>query len=266
MYDKYNRKINYLRVSVTDKCNLRCYYCMPPEGVKLLRYEDILSYEEITDVVRYAVGQGIDKVRLTGGEPLIRRDVVKLVGMLSGIEGIRDLSMTTNGIFLKDYAGDLAEAGLDRVNVSLDTLDPEKYSKITHGGDLLKVLEGLEMAQKEGLSPVKINTVIHSYFTDNDRRDLEDFCNRNGLELRFIREMDLDKGTFSKVEGGSGGDCKNCNRLRLTSDGRLKPCLFSNMGFDIRKEGIAKAFEFAVNKKPRRGSINNTCAFYRMGG
>src|SRR6056297_1880924 len=107
MYDKYNRKINYLRVSVTDKCNLRCYYCMPPEGVKLLRHKDILSYEEITEAVRYAVSQGVDKVRLTGGEPLIRRDIVKLVEMLSKIEGIRDLSMTTNGIFLNGYARDL---------------------------------------------------------------------------------------------------------------------------------------------------------------
>ncbi|MEF8811511.1 MAG: radical SAM protein, partial [Bacteroidales bacterium] len=150
MYDRYNRKINYLRVSVTDKCNLRCYYCMPPGGVELLRYEDILSYEEITDTVRYAVGQGIDKVRLTGGEPLIRRDIIKLVKMLSDIKGIKDLSMTTSGIFLKDYARDLAKSGLDRVNVSLDTLDPEKYSRITRGGDLLKAIEGVESAQREG--------------------------------------------------------------------------------------------------------------------
>lgn len=266
MYDRYNRKINYLRVSVTDKCNLRCYYCMPPGGVKLLPYEDILSYEEITDMVRYAVDQGIDKVRLTGGEPLIRRDIVHLVEMLSDIEGIKDLSMTTNGILLKDYAGALAKAGLDRVNVSLDTLDPEKYRRITRGGDLLKAIEGVESAQREGLNPVKINTVVHRGFTEDDQRNLEDFCNRNGLELRLIREMDLNKGTFSVVEGGSGGDCKNCNRLRLTSDGRLKPCLFSNMGFDIRKWGKEKAFSLALDKKPRRGSTNTTCAFNRMGG
>ena len=266
MYDRYNRKINYLRVSVTDKCNLRCYYCMPPGGVELLRYEDILSYEEITDTVRYAVGQGIEKVRLTGGEPLIRRDIIKLVEMLSDIKGIKDLSMTTNGIFLKDYARDLSKSGLDRVNVSLDTLDPEKYSRITRGGDLLKAIEGVESAQREGLNPVKINTVVHKGFTEDDQRNLEDFCHRNGLELRLIREMDLNKGTFSVVEGGTGGDCRNCNRLRLTSDGRLKPCLFSNMGFDIRKLGKEKAFALALNRKPRKGGINTTCTFYRMGG
>lgn len=239
---------------------------MPPGGVELLRYEDILSYEEITDLVRYAVIQGIDKVRLTGGEPLIRRDIVKLVEMLSEIEGIHDLSMTTNGTLLKDYAGDLVAAGLDRVNVSLDTLDPDKYGQITGGGDLLKVIEGLESAQKEGLLPVKINTVINRYFTEDDRIHLREFCRRNGFTLRFIREMDLDKGAFSIVEGGSGGDCKNCNRLRLTSDGRLKPCLFSNVGFDIKKTGKEKAFELALNKKPRKGSTNTSCSFYRMGG
>ncbi len=266
MYDRFNRKINYLRVSVTDKCNLRCYYCMPIGGVKLLRYEDILSYEEITKVVRYAVTQGIDKVRLTGGEPLIRRDIIKLVKMLSGIKEIRDLSMTTNGIFLGDYAAELANSGLHRVNVSLDTLDPEKYRKITRGGDLLKVIEGLESAQKAGLLPIKINTVIHENFTEEDHLRLKDFCSRNGFELRFIQEMDLDKGTFSVVKGGTGGDCKNCNRLRLTSDGKLKPCLFSNIGFDVRKLGTEKAFKLALGNKPRSGSKNTLCTFYRMGG
>ena len=266
MYDRFNRKINYLRVSVTDKCNLRCYYCMPAEGLELLRHEDILSYEEITDVVRYAVSQGIDKVRLTGGEPLIRRDVVKLVQMLSGIKGIRDLSMSTNGTYMKDLAADLANSGLNRVNVSLDTLDPVKYREITRGGDLLKVIEGLEAAQKQGLLPIKINTVIHRDFTDEDRDHLKDFCSRNGFELRFIREMDLDEGTFSVVEGGSGGDCKNCNRLRLTSDGKLKPCLFSNIGYDVRELGTKNAFEQALANKPRSGSTNTSCTFYRMGG
>jgi cyclic pyranopterin phosphate synthase len=234
--------------------------------VELLRHEDILSYEEITGVVSYAVSQGIDKVRLTGGEPLLRRDVVKLVQMLSEIKGIRDLSMSTNGTYLKDFAADLANSGLNRVNVSLDTLNPAKYRKITRGGDLLKVIEGLEAAQRQGLLPIKINTVIHRYFTDEDRGQLKDFCSRNGFELRFIREMDLGEGTFSVVEGGGGGDCKNCNRLRLTSDGKLKPCLFSNIGYDVRNLGTEKTFELALANKPLSGSINTSCTFYRMGG
>src|SRR6056297_2108349 len=131
MYDRFNRHINYLRISVTDKCNLRCTYCMPEEGIKLLRHEDILSFEEIAEVVRFAVSKGIDKSRLTGGEPLVRRDITDLISMIARIEGVNDFAMTTNGTFLKKYAVDIAKAGLHRVNVSLDTLDPEKYRDIT---------------------------------------------------------------------------------------------------------------------------------------
>ena len=153
MYDRYNRKINYLRVSVTDKCNLRCYYCMPEEGVKLLRHSDILSYEEITGVVRYGVQQGISKVRLTGGEPLVRRDITRLVAMLASISGIKDLSMSTNAQLLPEYAEDLMKAGLQRVNVSLDTLDPEKYSNITRGVSWIRPSKGLKQPDKPGFNP-----------------------------------------------------------------------------------------------------------------
>ncbi|HKL38047.1 MAG TPA: radical SAM protein, partial [Bacteroidales bacterium] len=206
------------------------------------------------------------KVRLTGGEPLVRRDITHLVEMLSKIEGIRDLSMTTNGLLLDRYAESLAKAGLQRVNVSLDTLDPAKFKKVTRGGDLSRVLSGLEAARKAGLSPIKINTVIHQYFDEEDLRTLKIFCRDKGYELRFIQEMDLEKGTFSKVKGGSGGDCPRCNRLRLTPHGRLKPCLFSNLGYDVRKLGIARAWERALQNKPLSGSTNNSCTFYRMGG
>lgn len=266
MYDKYNRKINYLRVSVTDKCNLRCSYCMPQEGVRLLRHEDILSYEEIVEVVRFGIGQGIDKVRITGGEPLVRRQIIRLVEMLSALEGIRDLSMTTNGILLDTYAEALVKAGLQRVNVSLDTLDPVKFQTITRGGDLTRVLEGLEAARKAGLNPIKINAVVHQYFDEDERKAITQFCRKQGYDLRLIQEMDLEKGTFSKVEGGSGGDCPRCNRLRLTPDGKLKPCLFSNLGYDVRALGIDKAFEMALQTKPLSGSVNNSCTFYNMGG
>lgn len=266
MYDRYNRKIHYLRVSVTDKCNLRCYYCMPEEGVRLLRHEDILSYEEITDIVRYGVQQGIDKVRITGGEPLVKREIVKLVEMIASIEGIGDLSMTTNGTMLAMHARDLAQAGLHRINVSLDTLNPEKFRKITRGGEVSDVLDGLKAAEEAGLKPVKINTVIHQYFDEHDRNSLIQFCRQNGYELRFIREMDLEKGTFSVVDGGKGGDCRRCNRLRLTPNGKLKPCLFSDLEYDVREMGVEKAFEMALENKPLSGSTNNSCTFYRMGG
>jgi len=266
MYDRYNRKINYLRVSVTDKCNLRCYYCMPEEGVKLLRHSDILSYEEITGVVRYAVQQGINKVRLTGGEPLIRREVTRLVAMLASIAGISDLSMSTNALLLPEYAEELVKAGLHRVNVSLDTLDHEKYRKITRGGDLNRALEGIEAARKAGLKPIKLNAVMHRYFDEKDRTALSEFAENRGFSLRFIREMDLEKGTFSVVEGGSGGDCRRCNRLRLTPNGKLKPCLFSDLAYDVRELGMEEACRLALESKPRSGSVNTSCTFYRMGG
>ncbi|MBN1387648.1 MAG: radical SAM protein, partial [Bacteroidales bacterium] len=146
MYDRYNRRINYLRVSVTDRCNLRCRYCMPAEGIKLISHDDILSFDEITDFVKVAVDMGIDKVRLTGGEPLVRKDLPVLVEMLAGIKGIKDFSMTTNGTLLGKFAKTLADAGLQRVNISLDTMDPLKYTWLTRRGDLNQALEGIDAA------------------------------------------------------------------------------------------------------------------------
>ncbi len=134
MFDRFNRTINYLRISVTDRCNLRCRYCMPEEGIKLLRHEDILSFDEITGFTEVAVKHGVNKVRITGGEPLVRKGIVTLVKMIADIEGINDLSMTTNGVLLKDFAADLKTAGLHRVNISLDTTDPERFAYITRGG------------------------------------------------------------------------------------------------------------------------------------
>jgi len=160
MYDKFNRKINYLRISVTDRCNLRCTYCMPETGIQLLQHSDIISFEEIVDVVKLSVGLGIDKIRITGGEPLARKGIVDLVAMIAEIPGINDFGLTTNGILLKKYAKELKEAGLHRVNVSLDTLNPEKYHQITRLGNIEDVLEGISEAQKIGLTPVKINCVI----------------------------------------------------------------------------------------------------------
>ncbi len=266
MYDNYNRKINYLRISVTDRCNLRCTYCMPEEGIKLLRHEDILSYDEIRDFTEVAVSRGVSKVRITGGEPLVRKGVIALVGMISEITGIRDLSMTTNGVLLKQFAHELKTAGLKRVNISLDTLDPEKFISITRNGNIADVLEGIKAAKDAGLSPVKINCVIKKSKEEPDAIAVTRFCKVNHLEIRYIHQMDLVSGFFSTVEGGTGGNCSLCNRLRLTANGKLKPCLFNDIGFDIRELGYNRALDLAVSLKPECGSKNITGTFYNIGG
>ena len=266
MYDNFNRNINYLRISITDRCNLRCTYCMPEEGIKLLRHEDILSYDEIREFTEVAVSKGVKKVRITGGEPLVRKGVVTLVGMISEITGISDLSMTTNGILLKQFAHELKAAGLKRVNISLDTIDPERFKAVTRNGNITDVLEGIKAAKDAGLFPVKINCVIKKSKEEPEAIAVTRFCKENDLEIRYIRQMDLVKGHFSTVDGGIGGNCSLCNRLRLTANGKLKPCLFNNIGFDVRELGYERAIELAVRQKPECGSVNNTGAFYNIGG
>ncbi len=266
MLDNYKRHINYLRISITDRCNLRCVYCMPEEGIKQISHNDILSFEEIFEFTKEAVKAGISKVRITGGEPLVRKGAVNLVKMLAGIEGIEDLSMTTNGIFLARYAKELKEAGLHRVNISLDTLSPEKYSAITRGGNIQDVLAGIKAAQDAGLNPVKINCVIAKSIDEPDAVEVKKYSDENGLIARFIYEMDIEKGEFGVVHGGSGGDCANCNRLRLTSDGYLKPCLFSDIAFNIRQMPYEEAIAKAVDDKPACGLSANAHKFYNIGG
>jgi cyclic pyranopterin phosphate synthase len=266
MYDRYNRRINYLRISVTDRCNLRCTYCMPAEGVHLLGHGDILSLEEILEVINEAVILGVTKVRITGGEPLVRKGIISLIDRISKIEGINDLGLTTNGILLPLFAKDLASAGLHRINISLDTLDPEKYRAITRGGDIQKVLEGIEAAKNSGLFPVKINCVVRNSSDEPDAQAVREFCLQNGLEARFIHEMNLADGRFTIVENGHGGDCVNCNRLRLTANGMIRPCLFSDIQFSTRELGIRAALEQAVGKKPEKGSVNMNGNFHNIGG
>ncbi|MFO7977737.1 MAG: radical SAM protein [Bacteroidales bacterium] len=266
MYDRFNRKINYLRISVTDRCNLRCRYCMPEEGVGYIAHKDILSFEEIREVVQAAVSMGVDKVRLTGGEPLVRKDIVELVRMIAAVPGIKDLSMTTNAISLERFAKPLAAAGLHRVNISLDTTDPEKFSAITRGGDIHKVYAGIKAARDAGLNPIKINCVIKASTHEPDAMAVKDYCQQHGLQVRFIREMDLETGHFGIVEGGSGGDCLQCNRLRLTSNGMIKPCLFSDVEYSVRKLGIRQSLELALGAKPEKGSVNLNNFFHNIGG
>ena len=266
MLDRYNRNISYLRISVTDRCNLRCSYCMPEEGIHLLSHKEILSYDEIRDFTGIAVASGVSKVRITGGEPLVRRGVATLVRMISEISGIKDLSMTTNGVLLKQFAGDLKSAGLQRVNISLDTVDPEKFASLTRTGNLADVLDGIQAAKNAGLDPIKINCVVKKSKEEEEARAVTQFCKDNDLEIRYITQMDLVKGHFSLVEGGTGGNCSLCNRLRLTANGKLKPCLFSNMEYDIRELGFENALRLAVESKPECGSRNETGAFYNIGG
>jgi len=283
-FDSYSRPISYLRISVTDRCNLRCVYCMPAEGVPPRAHDEILRYEEIEMVVRAAAGLGINKVRLTGGEPLVRLGIVDLVRMLARIPGIDDLSMTTNGLLLERYARPLAEAGLHRVNISLDTLRPERFAAITRCGQLAPVLAGIQAARRAGLEPVKINTVVIRGLNDDEVVDLARRAMEEGWNLRFIEWMPLGHvaGTEmdwrervvpaaeiraaieaalgllepAAVDGAAGPAryyrwpgreatiglitpvsehfCSKCNRLRLTADGQLRPCLLSDWELDLR--------------------------------
>ncbi len=282
--DAYNRPISYLRISVTDRCNLRCVYCMPPEGVAWRPHDEILRYEEIETVVRAAAGLGISKVRLTGGEPLVRMGIVDLVRDLAGIPGVDDLAMTTNGVLLSRYATDLAEAGLQRVNVSLDTLRPERFRRITRLGRMEDVLAGMEAAHEAGLEPVKINTVVIRGMNDDEVVDLARKTMETGWNVRFIEPMPVGNGVLAdgewrervvtgreirhrieaalgelepaKMSAGNGPAryyrlhgargtlgfitpisehfCYRCNRLRLTADGQLRPCLLSDYEIDLR--------------------------------
>ncbi len=266
MFDSYSRSLNYLRVSVTDRCNLRCVYCMPAEGIRLMDHSEILSFEEIFEVIQEGIRLGITKVRITGGEPLVRKGVVNLVKMVAQLKSITDFGMTTNGIFLEQFAEDLAKAGLHRVNISLDTINPEKYSQITRGGEIEKVISGIHAAQKAGISPIKINCVVKKSSLEPDAVEVRNFCLKNDLEARFIHEMDLDTGCFTLVEGGEGGDCSHCNRLRLTANGMIKPCLFSNIEYSIRELGIREAMLRAIQAKPEKGMANNRDLFHNIGG
>lgn len=298
LLDSYGRRITYLRVSVTDRCNLRCLYCSR-HRFRWLPPEEILTYEEIARVVRVAVEMGVERVRLTGGEPLLRRGICGLIRMLAGIEGLRDLSLTTNGVLLSELASELKAAGLARVNISLDTLDPEKFKRITGMDALARVLAGVEAALARGLTPVKINTVVVRGLNEEEVPEMARLTLSEPLHLRFIEFMPIGEGNEwedrfvgleevmervrevgdlwpAEVEGGgparifrlpgargtvgfiaamSRHFCAACNRLRLTPEGRLRLCLFSDREFDLRpylrrEEDLRQALAEAVRLKP----------------
>lgn len=201
LIDPFNRKIEYLRVSVTDKCNYRCGYCMPPQGVHPEgRHTEYLDYDEIARIVTAFADLGVKKVRLTGGEPLVRKNLPELVAMLRAHKGLEDIALSTNAHYLDRYAQSLAEAGLNRINVSLDSLKPERFAAITRGGDLYRVLTGIEAAQKAGLNPVKINMVVMKGTNDDEIEAMVDFAREQGVEVRFIETMPIGSAGISIMD------------------------------------------------------------------
>ena len=213
--DSFQRGIDYLRISITDRCNLRCIYCMPSDGVPLVAHQDILSYEEILLVVRAAAEIGMNKIRITGGEPLVRAGVVDLVRMISEVEGISEISMTTNGILLYKHAARLAEAGLQRINISLDTMRPERFKQITRTGDLTDVLEGIRSAGEAGLDPVKINVVPMQGINDDEILDFARLTLEKGWHVRFIELMPM--------QGAAGLVPASLLRREIEKLGKLEP-------------------------------------------
>jgi cyclic pyranopterin phosphate synthase len=268
MLDRFNREITYLRVSVTDRCNLRCKYCMPEEGVPLKSHDEILTFEQIAEICRVASGLGIEKVRLTGGEPLVRKNIVHLVKMLKETRGIKEICLSTNGTLLAPLAPELKNAGLSRVNISLDTLDAEKYRELTRGGDIQKVFAGIEAVKRAGYQNTKINMVLLSGFNTDEIDQMFDFCQENGLTLQRINHYSLDSSfrTGYYYEAERPPDCKKCNRIRLTADGMLKPCLFSEQEIPVDFNDIESSIRLAVQNKPAFGQNGTRRGNWEIGG
>ncbi|NLE89364.1 MAG: GTP 3',8-cyclase MoaA [Dehalococcoidales bacterium] len=329
LIDNFRRRINYMRISVTDHCNLRCIYCTA-HLVSRLKHEDILRYEEIERITRVAVSLGIDSLRLTGGEPLMRPYLERLVNMLSNIEGIKDISMTTNAITLAKHAKELADAGLNRVNISLDSLKEDKFKYMTGYGNLSDVYKGIEAAAKAGLSPIKINTVMLAGVNDNEILDFAAKTRDEGWHVRFIEYMPFAsegcgadrfaanqtvsgdfikdtiisnmgeltpvmsskgngpakyyhlahaEGTIGFIGAVTGCFCEACNRMRLTADGKLRPCLLDDDEIDIKTplrqgitdEGIKELMSQAVaikHEKHRLGEeiLPSSRQMWQIGG
>ena len=299
MKDRFGRNITYLRISVTDLCNLRCKYCMPESGVKSLCHSDILSIEEIVEIVKVAYKNGIKKIRLTGGEPLVRRGFINLCKQISKIDEIEDIAITTNGVYLKAMADELFENKVRRINFSLDTLIKEKYNDITRRNDFDKTMESLFYAIKKGFK-VKINVVLIGGFNDDEIQDFVNLANDYDLEVRFIELMQIgetanwskDKFVSNKIvlekvpklefDGVSGvakiykikgqkgriglispiscSFCEDCNRIRLTSDGKLKPCLHSKDEINLKGlsgEELEEVFKRGIYEKPEKHHLED---------
>jgi cyclic pyranopterin phosphate synthase len=265
MFDRFEREITYLRISVTDKCNLRCRYCMPAEGVPRRAHSDFLSFEQIVQVARAAVGLGVRKIRLTGGEPLVKRGIVDLVRLLSRDAEPEHLAMTTNGTLLPQYAHPLREAGLHSVNVSLDTLDAERYRWLTRGADIRQALDGIDAALEAGF-PVKINVVMLRDTPESDIGDMRGFCERVGARLQLINHFELGREKQEEHCFDRPPSCDTCNRIRLMADGMLKPCLHSDREVALDLSRIGESLIEAVRAKPARGGACTNRAMPQIGG
>lgn len=294
MIDNYGRDINYIRISVTELCNLRCRYCMPEEGVPKRNHDEMMTAEETLKAAKAAVALGINKIRITGGEPLVKRGIVRLCREIAKIDGVEELCITTNGTLLKEFAVPLKEAGVDRLNISIDTLDPEKFSYITRLGQLQDVMDGIDAAFEAGFDKIKLNVVLMGGFNDDEIGTFVELTKDRDLEVRFIELMpigggiDFDKAGFISCETvlervpelrplnmtdgvasmyslpnakGRVGlirpisceFCSGCNKIRLTADGMLKPCLHLDGEISIRgmdEEEILKTMREAILSKP----------------
>ena len=324
MIDKHSRRINYLRISVTDLCNLRCVYCMPPHGTKLLDRGEILSFEEILTIVKHGVSLGVNKIRLTGGEPLVRKGITSLIKHITDIDGIDDIAVTTNGVFLKEFATALKTSGLLRLNISLDTLRDDRFRDITRGGRLKDVLDGIEKILEVGFTGTKVNVVVMRGQNDDEIHDFFRYILERDIELRFIelmasgwknmveeeRFMPISEimqkveeigelipvkqrigggpATIYKIKGALGSIgfisavskpfCNTCNRLRLTSDGRLRSCLLSGGEVDVKDilrtnlskaelaEKLTSAFIKVTTMKPTIHSGKSNAVMHQIGG
>ena len=306
--DSHGRNINYLRLSVTDRCNMRCFYCMPKEGITNKGHDAVLSYEELLLIAEAAVALGIEKIRITGGEPLVRSGIVDFLARLTRLDGLRHLALTTNGLLLAEMAIDLFQAGVQRLNVSLDSLDPATFADITRGGDLGRVLAGLDAAEQAGFPPPKINVVIMRGVNDAEIPAFAEMTWLRGNSVRFIEYMpvvkeegwqrycisgeeileriagsctleQVDKGRFAgpsrdfRIPGAlgsigiitavSGHFCSDCNRIRVTSTGQAKGCLFSDEKTDLLPflrppdaAGLTRVLKGIVSGKPERHGIS----------
>jgi cyclic pyranopterin phosphate synthase len=268
MLDSYNREINYLRISVTDRCNLRCIYCMPASGIRRMRHDEILSFEEIIAIVREASRLGVSKIRITGGEPLVRKNICSLIRSLKAVSGIREVSLTTNGVLLSGLAEEIRSAGLDRINISLDSIDPERYRVITRIGDIRDALRGIDAALAAGFAWIKINMVLLPGLERSEVVEMERFCRQRGLELQRINHYSLNrpKATRPHYEAERPLACTACNRIRLTADGKLKACLFSNTEFPVDRSDIRGSLERTIRNKPRKGFFCTNRQNWQIGG
>lgn len=307
LVDSYGRKINYLRLAVTDRCNLRCQYCMPAAGIAKLTHDDVLSYEELFLLARTAVSMGIEKIRVTGGEPLVRKGIVEFLDRLSTIAGLRHLVLTTNGLLLEEMAEDLRQAGVQRLNISLDSLQPETFLRITRCGDLARVMAGIAAAERAGI-PVKLNMVVMRGINEAEILDFVRLSVDKPYAVRFIEYMPtikedcwqslvvpgkeiLDRiagefefkalepaalagpaqnyqiggaqGSFGLITPLSGHFCGACNRIRVTSSGKVWSCLFSQREYDLKPflrsqddAAVKVALRRVISAKPEKHRIS----------